>query len=383
MRAGVIAGSIAAVIVAVISLPLRSPEDLVFNSLTVVIGALFVGLVAGALWRTLATVSNPLLYLAVSLGAGFALVAGLAVLGETQLDRVISFAVPLAAITFVLIGVLVPTLARAPLLRWWWSTPAAVVIALGLGFGLVAQGDEESGELSLPSRTTGSSPLIASEVGAPASTSVPPSSASAASRAPTPAPTSPASPGAAAGASVVERSQVEGATFVVAEGSEATFTVTEQLVRFLVPNDAVVRTSALSGEIHLDGRQSVIDIDLHRLSSDQAIRDRYIRGRMFPNDQVATFTLGDIGPIPEGFFTGEIVTRDVAGTLAIRGVEVPLTFNIEARNDGDVLYILGSTTFTWDQLEIMVPTARPVVYVNDEVRVEVLLLVRPQTGGSG
>ena len=104
---------------------------------------------------------------------------------------------------------------------------------------------------------------------------------------PTPTQPPPAEPGS-----------YEGVTYVVGEGSEATFTVEEKLSSLPLPNDAVVRTTALSGEVHFDGRPSVIDIQLHELESDQSRRDRYIRERMFPNDPIATFTLPDSRPLP-------------------------------------------------------------------------------------
>ena len=54
MRAGITAGSISAVVAAIVSLPLRSPDDILMNSATVVIGALLAGLSAGIVWRFLA-----------------------------------------------------------------------------------------------------------------------------------------------------------------------------------------------------------------------------------------------------------------------------------------------------------------------------------------
>ena len=169
----------------------------------------------------------------------------------------------------------------------------------------------------------------------------------------------------------------EGVTFLVGEGSEATFTVEEQLARPPLPNDAVMRTKALSGEVHLDGRPSVIKIDLHQLRSDQSFRDRYVRTRMFLAHQFATFTAGDVGDLPEEFARGDVATGSGTGKLEIRGIVVPFTLDIEARDDGNVINILGRTTFTWDEFQIPVPRARPVVSVEDEVRVEVLLVVRP------
>ena len=138
-----------------------------------------------------------------------------------------------------------------------------------------------------------------------------------------------------------------------------------------------MRTTALSGEVHLDGRPSVITLDLHRLTSDQSLRDGYIRRTMFGRDRYAIFTVVDIGELPEAFARGEVATGSGTGTLQIRGIEVPLSLDIEARDDGKVINILGRTTFTWDEFQIPKPLVRLVVSIEDEVRVEVLLVARP------
>jgi len=144
-----------------------------------------------------------------------------------------------------------------------------------------------------------------------------------------------------------------------------------------LPSDAVVRTTALSGELHLDGRPSVFEIDLHQLSNDVSRRDGYIRQRMFPNDHIAVFTVDDLGPLPPGFTVGETVSGTVAGRLAIRDAEFPVSFEVEARDDGDVIFILGRTTFVWADLDIRPPNIGRIVQVEDEVKVEILLAARP------
>ena len=189
----------------------------------------------------------------------------------------------------------------------------------------------------------------------------------------TPAPPTSAPPETAAERTVGE---VEGVTFLVGMGSEATFTVREKLANLPLPNDAVMRTTALSGEVHFDGRPSVITIDLHQLGSDQERRDRYVRERMFPNDPIATFTLPAAGPLPKEFTDGETATGQVTGQLDIRGFQAPVAFEIEARDDGDVLYILGRTTFTWEDLGLTAPNLS-FVQVEDEVHVEILIAARP------
>ena len=221
-----------------------------------------------------------------------------------------------------------------------------------------------------PDPTATSAPPGPTDTAQPTSTSAPPP--------PTDTPAPPTATSAPAEPEPADRAigEVEGVTFVVGMGSEATFTVNEKLASLPLPNDAVMRTEALAGEVHFDGRPSVITIDLHQLSSDQARRDRFVRERMFPNDPIATFTLPDAGPLPGEFTSGEAATGQITGELDIKGFQAPITFEIEARDDGDVIYILGRTIFTWAQLEIPPPNLS-FVQVQDEVHVEILIAARP------
>ena len=138
-----------------------------------------------------------------------------------------------------------------------------------------------------------------------------------------------------------------------------------------------MRTTSLRGEVRLDGSPSVFTINLHQLSSDSNFRDGYVRNTMFPDDKFATFAVEDIGSASEDFARGETIATAVGGVLTIKGEDIPLIFEVEARDDGDVVFILGKTTFTWDQLKLRKPRARLVVSLEDEVKVEVLLATRP------
>ncbi len=222
-----------------------------------------------------------------------------------------------------------------------------LLAAAAIVFGLVIRGGGESGKLSLPPAPTAAPTTAPAAQQQPAATSEKP---------------------AAAGVAV---------TYVVGEGSEITFTVREELVRIPTPFDAVVRSETLSGEIDLAGGRSTVTIDLHSLHSDEQFRDRYIRNVMFPSSPTAAFTVDGIDEVIESLAAGDTMMRTVEGVLSIRGIEAPLVFEVEARLDGEVLHVLGRTTFTWEQLEIPAPTARSVVSLADEVRVEVLLQATP------
>ena len=171
--------------------------------------------------------------------------------------------------------------------------------------------------------------------------------------------------------------EVEGVTFTVGEGSKATFYVREELASVPLPFDAEVSTTAITGEIHLDGRDSAIEIDLQSLSSDNSFRDRYIRSRMFGQHPTGVVTVKGMSNLPSGFTDGETVTTDVESELLIREVTAPLTFEVEARDEGSEISITGRTTFTWDDLQMQKPSARSVVSLADEVKVEVVLSAMP------
>lgn len=61
LRNGLVAGSIVAIVAALVSLPLRSSVDNVFNTVTVVISVLIVGIASGLLRDCLATSQRRLL----------------------------------------------------------------------------------------------------------------------------------------------------------------------------------------------------------------------------------------------------------------------------------------------------------------------------------
>ena len=384
MLAGLTAGAIAAIIAALVSLPLHSPVDSVFNSATVAVACLVLGLIAGALYQRLG--ERPLLINGV-LGVLFVIVLVVAFVGNSLLERFMSFVLPLAAIAFVVCAMLTPLLSSyfsRPGLGWksWGPASVAVIAALVVGFGLITQGDAESGELSLPPPpSTTSRPATAPPTAAP-STPVMASTATPASPPATEAPP-PTAPPAATPTSVpeeptaaAETTQPDGEvrTFVVGEGSEITFTVEEELGRSPVRFDAVISSNGLTGTANLDGRPSVVTLDLHSLESDQNFRDQYIRSRLFPDTPEAVVTVEEIPDLPQSFFDGEETAGQLDGSLQIGDTVTPLVFDVTARHDGSAINILGTTTFTWEQLGLSKPTARSVVYLADEVRVQVLLI---------
>ncbi len=353
---GLGAGALAAAAAALLSLPLRSPDDAFFNTASVTLGALLVGLLAGLLWWALQRRARPLRAFAAWLLAGFVLVVAAALAFEAApsapLEGVAPFVLPLAALVFGAVGVLTPLVAR-PALRPAWSGPAATAAALVLGVALAGQGDAPSGRLALP-------------------------------ESPAPGPAGATGQAGEASGGVLRPQDVAGVVFTVVPGeSTATYTVREKLARLPLPSNAVGRTTAITGTIRLDGGPSTITVDLRTLESDQPMRDRFIRERGgIQSDRYpyAQFTVTQLD-LPSEYRVGETVSRAVTGMMKIREVERPLTFQVEARLQGNTLYIAGRTDFTWADFNIPPPNVAGVVQVEDNVHIEVLIVARREGTG--
>ena len=100
MLAGLTAGSAAAVIAVLVSLPLRSPSDTLLNSASVALACLLAGLAAGtAVAGGAAGLQRSTVYFLAAWTVLFVPAAIAVVLfGRSQLDNFTAFAVPLAAI---------------------------------------------------------------------------------------------------------------------------------------------------------------------------------------------------------------------------------------------------------------------------------------------
>ena len=152
VRAGLAAGALAAVAGALVQLPLHSPADVLFNAGTVTVGALATGGVAGVLLDRVQCRAGKLRLFYGAWAGAFVVLALVAVVGESQLARTVSYVVPLGAIVLGTTGVLTPWLAGSRVVRSWTLVLVAVAVAMAVGVGLAGEGDQASGKLELPPR---------------------------------------------------------------------------------------------------------------------------------------------------------------------------------------------------------------------------------------
>ena len=139
-----------------------------------------------------------------------------------------------------------------------------------------------------------------------------------------------------------------------------------------MPNDTVLRTGEISGEIVLSKGYASLVINLHALKSDQSRRDGYVRDRLFPRQPEATISITEFSEIPASFADGETITSSVIATVNVNATDAEIELSVEARLDPDRLLVLAKGDFVWADFGMTAPVSRLFV-VTDDVHMEVLV----------
>ena len=122
LRSGLVASSIAAVVASLINLPLHAPTDAFFNSASVTVGSLATGIGVPLLWSSLRDFRRRHFAFAIAIIAIFCLVLLASLVSETNLERSVSYIVPLAALVLGLTGIFTafsPFLTLSPYQMAW------------------------------------------------------------------------------------------------------------------------------------------------------------------------------------------------------------------------------------------------------------------------
>lgn len=161
---------------------------------------------------------------------------------------------------------------------------------------------------------------------------------------------------------------------VVAEESEASYAVDETFLGQNRDAVAIGRTSAITGAIVIqDGviQPSVVEVDLTTLKSDQERRDKRVQETLdTANHPKATFAIAGAEGNPV-LKPGEETAVKLEGTMRIKGVDRPVTFDARVRLDGDQIWLNATTEFAMTDFGIEPPNVLNLIAVQDRVRVDV------------
>jgi polyisoprenoid-binding protein YceI len=145
-----------------------------------------------------------------------------------------------------------------------------------------------------------------------------------------------------------------------------------------IKKTAVGRSPAVTGSMTVAGTRitkAVVTVDVTKLSSDRSQRDGRIRSQGLETDTFATATFTLTQPITLGAVPakGAPVSVKAVGTLTLHGVGRPVTFDLQARWNGDTIDVAGSTPIVMADYKIDPPSVGGFVSVDDHGTVELQL----------
>lgn len=152
--------------------------------------------------------------------------------------------------------------------------------------------------------------------------------------------------------------------------------------------DVVGSTQEIEGQIQLNLDdltaplgENTFTVKLNTLATSRDDRDKWIRenGPRFNDFPLATFTATSIEGAPATYNEGEAVTFKLAGDLTVREITRPVTFDVEAKLNGDTL----TGVATASGLKMSDFGIEPLSFVNtltvaDEFGIEVQITAKEQ-----
>ncbi len=176
---------------------------------------------------------------------------------------------------------------------------------------------------------------------------------------------------------------LEGAYSLDATRSFVGYRVREKLASLPAPNDAVGRTSEVTGSLTVTGLEVnpvEVTADLSTLTSDEEFRDERIRTIGLESDSFpeATFTLSSPISFAEQPAEGTEVRTDANGSLTLHGVTKDVTVPVSARWTSGGIEVAGSLDIVFADYRDR-PTRFGPVNVGDDGTIEFELAFVPSS----
>lgn len=173
---------------------------------------------------------------------------------------------------------------------------------------------------------------------------------------------------------------------IVPEQTEASYDVQEQFLNQNVPVRAIGKTNVVSGTFRFTadgqptGEVTKIVVDLRTLTSDSGRRDGAIRSRWLESDTYpyAEFVSTGVEGVPASYTSGQDVTFKLNGTMTIRKVTKPMTFDVTGKLDGNTVIGSATTTLLMRDFGFEPPDIAGILKVEDGVNVRINFTAKAQ-----
>jgi polyisoprenoid-binding protein YceI len=153
------------------------------------------------------------------------------------------------------------------------------------------------------------------------------------------------------------------------------YRVKEQLAFLNSPNEAVGRSTAVTGTMKVAGDRVEavrVEADLTRLTSDESRRDNAIRQRGLESERYPTATLELAEPIrlESAPVQGQDVRGAGKGRLTVHGVTREVELDLQGRWSGPTIQVVGQLPVKLSDYQIEAPRFGPVVSIEDSLAVD-------------
>ncbi len=173
---------------------------------------------------------------------------------------------------------------------------------------------------------------------------------------------------------------------VLSDKSEARYRVREQLAGVAFPSDAVGATKSFTGTIvgKLDGTllsdQSMFQVDLRTLKSDEGVRDNFISRSVLETGRYpyATFVPTSAPGLPLQLPDSGDLAFQLIGNLTIRDVTKPVIWDVSGKVTGNTATGTATTTFTFEDFGLTSPHVARVLSIVDSIKLELDLTLQRQ-----
>jgi polyisoprenoid-binding protein YceI len=166
----------------------------------------------------------------------------------------------------------------------------------------------------------------------------------------------------------------------IAAGTKARYRVQEQLAGINFPSDAVGTTETITGAIIVNPDGSIapgskISVDLRTLSSDQSMRDNYVRTRTLETEKfpmlevVPKRIVGLAAPLPAS--NQAQAGFQLVADMTLHGVTKETTWNVVATLAPASVAGRATTTIEFGMFEMTKPTLARLVSVEDKIQLEI------------
>ena len=189
------------------------------------------------------------------------------------------------------------------------------------------------------------------------------------------------------GSSSGEASSGDGKAFtIISDRSEAAYFADEKLARLSLPSTAKGSTKDITGTFYLteDGldldpeRESTFTVDLTTITSDEGMRDRRVQNDALQTSQfpTATFTATDVSGYDPSIPNGEEQNLTLTGIMDLHGVQKEITWDVQARREGNVITALATVNFLYSDFDIQAPNIAGFVSVEEDVTLQVQIVAQ-------